>query len=667
MAELSPQPLTHLLRRMVAEKARSGAIFDLPARTFWPGSPLDLSVRFHGARAATCAGPAAGPQSQLAQNIVLSWLCGARILELKTIQVDDRLQIPRPCIDATNVGYNIEWSQELRLEDSLYEYAKAWLLVHFLKKWNPSGLRADEMDTLFDVSVGYSLDGIKSDPVARWLDALRDARPLLARLAGELAREPDLARLFEGVEPPAQIYDCVTLSTFHGCPADEIERIVEHLYARHGLHVVIKLNPTLLGLETVAHILHDQLGYRDIRVHAPSFAADLQWNDALGMVGRLEVAAARAGRTLGVKFTNTLVVENHRRFFPASEKLMYLSGAPLHVLAVQLAHRFTEATAGRFPVSFSAGIDKNNFHEAVACGLVPVTTCTDLLRPGGYGRMVRYLDNLEAEMNEAGARTVGELAEQRGGVRRALAEYARRVLQDPRYAVGKNQGVPRRIGRELALFDCINCDKCVPVCPNDANFTIETPHVGPLDCQTLVVWENGEVRAEAEVGEAAAAGAGEEGAEGSGPGRFQLADTHQLANFADFCNDCGNCDVFCPETGGPYKIKPRFFSSLGSYRAAAHLDGFVVEPGRMTGRIEGVEYHLRLGGTLAEFADAHISARLDAATGMLLEASAPPGAPAGHRMPLWRYHAMRALYEGVMAGINPASARYLRLDLQGSS
>src|SRR5262249_38355260 len=315
MAELSPQPLTHLLRRMVAEKARSGAIFDLPARPFWPGSPLDLSVRFHGARAATCAGPAAGPQSQLAQNIVLSWLCGARILELKTIQVDDRLQIPRPCIDATNVGYNIEWSQELRLEDSLYEYANAWLLVHFLKKWNPSGLRADEMDTLFDVSVGYSLDGIKSDPVARWLDALRDARPLLARLAGELAREPDLARLFEGVEPPAQIYDCVTLSTFHGCPADEIERIVELLYARHGLHVAIKLTPTLLGLEPVAHILHDQLGYRDIRVHAPSFAADLQWNDALGMVGRLEVAAARAGRTLGVKFTNTLVVENHRRFF----------------------------------------------------------------------------------------------------------------------------------------------------------------------------------------------------------------------------------------------------------------------------------------------------------------------------------------------------------------
>src|SRR5205823_7292378 len=74
MAELRPQPLVPLVRRMVAEYAATSAIFDLPARSFWTGSRLDLSVRFHGARAATAAGPAAGPQSQLAQNIVLSWL-----------------------------------------------------------------------------------------------------------------------------------------------------------------------------------------------------------------------------------------------------------------------------------------------------------------------------------------------------------------------------------------------------------------------------------------------------------------------------------------------------------------------------------------------------------------------------------------------------------------
>ena len=41
---------------------------------------LDLSVEFHGHRAATPLGPAAGPHGQLAQNIALSWLAGSRIM-----------------------------------------------------------------------------------------------------------------------------------------------------------------------------------------------------------------------------------------------------------------------------------------------------------------------------------------------------------------------------------------------------------------------------------------------------------------------------------------------------------------------------------------------------------------------------------------------------------
>jgi len=31
----------------------------------------------------------------------------------------------------------------------------------------------------------------------------------------------------------------------------------------------------------------------------------------------------------------------------------------------------------------------------------------------------------------------------------------------------------------------------------------------------------------------------------------------------------------------------------------------------------------------------------------------------GHRLPLWRYHAMRLLLDGVLAGINPVSARFV--------
>src|ERR1035438_7711265 len=123
MAELVPIPLPLLLRRAFLEHAKEGKIFDLPKEKFFRGLPgLDLSVWLHGHRASTPLGPAAGPHGQLAQNIALSWLGGSRIIELKTIQILDELKIPRPCIDATNVGYNVEWSQELKLEQSLREY-----------------------------------------------------------------------------------------------------------------------------------------------------------------------------------------------------------------------------------------------------------------------------------------------------------------------------------------------------------------------------------------------------------------------------------------------------------------------------------------------------------------------------------------------------------------
>src|SRR5687768_13099321 len=72
---LVPTPLGHLVRRMLAEWRASRSIFDLPERSFYQGhDDVDLAVRFHGETAATPLGPAAGPHTQLAQNVVLSYL-----------------------------------------------------------------------------------------------------------------------------------------------------------------------------------------------------------------------------------------------------------------------------------------------------------------------------------------------------------------------------------------------------------------------------------------------------------------------------------------------------------------------------------------------------------------------------------------------------------------
>ncbi len=705
--ELHPQPFEVLLLRALEELRRKDSIFDLPRSKFFsPPDGFDLSCRFRGEVAATPVGPAAGPQSQLAQNIVLSWLAGARVVELKTVQVDDRLVIPRPCIDARTVGYNVEWSQELRVEDALEEYVAAWMLLRILQEEQVVPLPPGGERVLFDMSVGYDLAGIKTRKVTDFVRAMLDATPtidrLRRRLTGPLARYRDL-------DYAPRVAAGITLSTFHGCPAEEIESIGEYLLTELGTHTIIKLNPTLLGYEAVDAIVRGELGYEQVQLDRAAFEHDLQWDECLGIVERLERVSAARGLTLGVKFTNTLVVKNADTFFPG-EPTMYLSGAPLHVLAIALAARFRERFGGRFPISFSAGIDRKNFPDAVAADLAPITACTDLLRAGGYGRLTGYLAELTGRMKRAGVVTRGDwvLAARGAGAAAApevlgaelgaevaahlagdaprdvrallaargaeeqyqalvtaagtlnLSQYAAEVRADPRYGAAKNSKPPRKIGSKLWLFDCISCDKCVPVCPNDANFSLEVPPIDQAAEEVVVeATEGGPARAV--VREAAP---------------YRVERSHQLANYADFCNECGNCDVFCPEDGGPYVIKPRFFSGEASYREAASHDGFTLQrlalPGglRLRGRIEGVEHTLvRTPGAPDRFEDDAVACEVDPATGKVVAARAFFRAAPGHVLPTWRYLAMRALLEGVLAAgaVNPVGAQLAAQDRAGEA
>ena len=66
-------------------------------------------------------------------------------------------------------------------------------------------------------------------------------------------------------------------------------------------------------------------------------------------------------------------------------------------------HDFRRTFGDAHPISFSAGVDAGNFADAVALGLKPVTVCSDLLGPGGYGRASAYFGALTARMKAAGA------------------------------------------------------------------------------------------------------------------------------------------------------------------------------------------------------------------------------------------------------------------------
>ena len=172
------------------------------------------------------------------------------------------------------------------------------------------------------------------------------------------------------------------------------------------MNCIIKLNPTLLGREKVRHIFNEFLGYSDVHVPEEAFENDASWEQAQGFVERLGETAKTLGLGFGVKFNNTLIVENHRDFFPQSEKVMYLSGTPLHVLGIHLVQQFREKFADQFPISFSAGIDKTNFADAVALGLTPITVCSDLLKVGGYSRTFGYYKELNSRMDKFGVNDI---------------------------------------------------------------------------------------------------------------------------------------------------------------------------------------------------------------------------------------------------------------------
>ncbi|MFQ5492282.1 MAG: glutamate synthase, partial [Phycisphaerae bacterium] len=375
MAELTPAPFADLVTRLYAEPATQDALFELPRRRWYlpPADGPNLAVGFHGQPAGNPVGPAAGPHTQMAQNLLLSYAAGARILELKTVQVDDRLTIARPCIDMTNVGYNVEWSQELRVEDSLCEYVAGAMLIEMFRHSpdHTAGLLDGPAgDVIYDISVGYDLAGIKSDKVCRFLDGMRRAGPLVEQLRGQI---PPRFRRARDLQYPTHLSDSITLSTFHGCPVDEIESICEFLIGDRDFDVIVKMNPPTLGRQHLEHLLNDVMGYTQLRVNPKAYGAAITFSESLSLCRRLTRYAADRGRRVGFKFSNTLEVLNHRDFFPPDNPIMYLSGQPLHVIALTLTDEFRQAVGPDVPISFSAGIDRINFPSAVACGMVPVT------------------------------------------------------------------------------------------------------------------------------------------------------------------------------------------------------------------------------------------------------------------------------------------------------
>lgn len=457
-----PQTMTRLADWIFGELDMADSIFGIPESLFFvPGDHPHLASTRFGSHLETPIGVAAGPHSQMTQNIVAAWLTGARFIELKTVQVLDELEVTKPCIDMQDIGYNCEWSQELRITESYEEYLKAWILIHALRKQMGHRDADRGCGTIFNMSVGYDLEGIQSPSVQTFIAKMRNAAEGMQQILKDL---PPRYRWMSDLDIPCEISNNVTLSTMHGCPPDEIGRIAAFLMTEMGLHTTVKFNPTLLGRDRLRQILHADLGYDDIEVPDEAFEHDPSLDDAVAIIRSLSSTAKTCGVDFGIKLSNTLETRNIRGELPEAEAIHYMSGRALHPLVVQLASTISNALDGDINISFAGGADAFNVSDLVACGLSPVTASSDLLKPGGYGRIAQYVDGLSSRLATDGAANLNPLMA-RGEER--LAAYAEETLADERYHK-KRVPLSTKTSRPLGWFDCIAAP-CRSGCPANQN------------------------------------------------------------------------------------------------------------------------------------------------------------------------------------------------------
>ncbi|MCF6367204.1 MAG: putative selenate reductase subunit YgfK [Bacteroidales bacterium] len=446
----TPTPIKQLLQIILKQLDTSNTLFGIEKELFFLPSEKDSfrSNRFNQLLE-TPIGVAAGPHTQLSQNIVAAWLTGARYIELKTVQTLDELDVSKPCIDMQDEGYNCEWSQELKLHQSFDEYLNAWILVHILKDKLNIGSK-EEAGFIFNMSAGYDLKGIMEDNVQWFFDKMLDASEELEQKVNKIK---DIYPNVVNLKISPRMTDNITLSTMHGCPPEEIEQIGEYLITERKIHTTIKLNPTLLGKEDLRKII-DNSGF-NTTVPDEAFAHDVKYPDAVSFIKNLTQKAKENNVFFGLKLTNTLEAENNKEVFPEKETMMYASGKVLHPISINVARKLQNEFNGELDLSFSGGADAFNVKDILQCGLSPVTVSSDLLKPGGYGRLAQYIDNIK-DCKVVGGKSSLE----------TLNSYADKVVNSERYKKDSPHDPSIKTKRELGQFDC-SYAPCEDTCPTN--------------------------------------------------------------------------------------------------------------------------------------------------------------------------------------------------------
>ncbi len=531
---MKTMPFEKILKITLEDYYTKGKIFGIEEKDFYRDIDNSIEMNFCKEYLRFPVGPAAGPHTQLTQNFLAAYLTGSRYFEPKTVQIVDGKQmqemIARPCIDVKNVGYNVEWSTELTVEEAKNEYIKASILLQVIGI--ELGL-SDVKDFIFNISVGYDLKGIQSKKISDFIDDLKDAKDteIFKECIDVLKKNINKFKRFkvEDIDKiNSKISNIITLSTMHGCKASEILDIATHLLSNKKINMLLKCNSTLLGYDAVREIL-DNLGYNDIELKIEDFKNDLQFDMAKEIIAKLLQIAKENNVTFGVKLTNTLPVVNNRNIMPGDS--MYMSGKPLYPIAINVAKEIASEFKD-IKMSISGGIDKNNVLDVFNTGIAPITIATLFLQPKGYANNNPVLN----EMKKLG-HAPKELNIE------ALNELANKSKNDANY---KNKGNGKILEDKLETFDCLkSCGICVDVCPNRANMKVAVK---------------------------------------------ELTANYQIVHIENACNECGNCHMFCPKGGFPYLKKTTVYEDLQEYKNSSNTGVLRIGEDKFLLREDGKEY-----------------------------------------------------------------------------
>lgn len=444
---MTPISFSDMLTGLLAEYRENRSFYGVPVVNLEEPAPI---------------GPAAGPHTQLAGNIVSAYGAGAVYFELKTVQVLEgkELQLQKPCIYVENEVYNTEWSTELTVKQAADEYIKAYLLLQILSR----EFALVNMDKIhFVVSVGYDLAGIQSEKIDAFLESMKNASKT-KEWKQDITFIKEHMQLFqhleqndiEEIQKKNRISDSVTLSTMHGCKSEEIEQIVFYLMKEKGFYTYVKLNPTLIGKDAVKRTLQKK-GYQDLEFDESVFQTDMTLDAAKQMIMNCQQEAKKCNRKFGVKLTNTFPVRiKHQEL---AGETMYLSGTALYPLAVQAVKALAEQFSNGLKMSYSGGADVSNIKALLETGLESVTVSSILLKPGGYKNITK--------LQEAAK----ELEAVEGMNLKKLSALAADAVQNPMYCK-KQKTLSFESKNEYSPL-CAVCNNCVDVCPNRANVSFQ--------------------------------------------------------------------------------------------------------------------------------------------------------------------------------------------------